>query len=163
MDIESLKSLFSDFDVSNFLPELDTVMGWVETLLRIAVMAGPLIVLGLGLLYFLAPPKEANHSLGYRCYFGMGSVEAWQFTQRFAGMIFAPVGLLLTIIMGLICNGYRNMEPDAMVFSAVKCLIWEVAIIAVCCLTINIVVMCLYDRNGSRRPNTAKDQTDHKK
>ena len=57
MDTEALKSLLSDFDFSKFVPELDTVLGWLEMITRIAVMAGPILMLGLGLLYLLAPPK----------------------------------------------------------------------------------------------------------
>ena len=67
MDLDSLKSLFEGFDIAAFLPELTTILGWVETLLRLAVMAAPLLLLGFGLLYLLAPPKEANYSLGFRC------------------------------------------------------------------------------------------------
>ena len=60
MDTEALKSLLSDFDLTKFVPALDTVLGWIEMLTRIAVMVGPVLMLGFGLLYLLAPPKEAN-------------------------------------------------------------------------------------------------------
>ena len=38
MDLEALKSLFSDFDFANFIPDLASVLGWVETLTRIATL-----------------------------------------------------------------------------------------------------------------------------
>ena len=78
MDLDALKEIFEGFDIAAFLPQLDSLMGWVETLLRLCVMAGPLILLGFGLLYLLAPPKEANYSLGYRFWWSMASLDAWQ-------------------------------------------------------------------------------------
>ena len=99
MDMSSLGALFTDFDLAAFLPNMNTVMGWVETALRICVMAGPLLLLGFGLLYLLAPPKEANHSLGYRFWWSMASLDAWQFTHRLVGWIWAPLGLVMTIVM----------------------------------------------------------------
>ena len=82
MDIEALKSLLSDFDLTKFVPQLDSVIGWVEMLVRIAVMAGPVLMLGFGLLYLLMPPKEANYRLGYRFWWSMASLDAWQFTHH---------------------------------------------------------------------------------
>ena len=76
MDLEALMAIFSDFDLAAFLPKVDTLLGWVELLLRLCVMAGPLLLLGFGLLYLLAPPKEANYSLGYRFWWSMASLDA---------------------------------------------------------------------------------------
>ena len=59
MNLDALMAIFSEFDVAAFLPQLDTLLGWVEMILRILVMAGPLMMLGFGLLYLQAPPKGA--------------------------------------------------------------------------------------------------------
>lgn len=151
MDMDSLKSLFEGFDIAAFLPELTTLLGWVETLLRLAVMAAPLLLLGFGLLYLLAPPKEANYSLGFRCYWGMSSLEAWQFTQKIAGMIWSVLGLILTVVMALICNAFRRMEPMDMVWTAVKCLGWELGLTLLATLAVNVVVIIVFDKDGYRR------------
>ena len=87
--MEALKTSFETMDFSGLLPDLGTVLGWVELLLRICVMAGPILILGFGLLFLLAPPKEANYGLGFRCWWGMASMAAWQFTQRLAGMVWS--------------------------------------------------------------------------
>ena len=151
MDLDSLKSLFEGFDIAAFLPELTTILGWVETLLRLAVMAAPLLLLGLGLLYLLAPPKEANYSLGFRCWWGMSSLDAWQFTQKIAGMIWSVLGLILTVVMALICNAFRRMEPMDMVWTAVKCLGWELGLTLVATLAVNVIVIVVFDKDGYRR------------
>ena len=151
MDLDSLKSLFEGFDIAAFLPELTTLLGWVETLLRLAVMAAPLLLLGFGLLYLLAPPKEANYSLGFRCWWGMSSLDAWQFTQKIAGMIWSVLGLILTVVMALICNAFRRMEPMDMVWTAVKCLGWELGLTLAATLAVNVIVIVVFDKDGYRR------------
>ena len=151
MDINSIKSIFESFDLAAFLPELDTFMGWVELVLRLAVMAAPLLLLGFGLLYLIAPPKEANYSLGYRFWWSMASLDAWQYTHRLVGFVWSGLGLVLTIIMALICNAFRRMAPMDMVWSAVKCLIWELVLVGLACLAINIQVMRVFDKDGFRR------------
>lgn len=151
MDIEALKSLLRDFDLTKFVPQLESVLGWVEMLVRIAVMAGPVLMLGFGLLYLLLPPKEANYRLGYRFWWSMASLDAWQFTHHVAGMFFTTLGLVLTIVMSLICNGYRGMAADVMVWSALKCIGWELGLTAVACLLIDGLVIVFFDRRGFRR------------
>ena len=151
MDLEALKSIFEGFDLAAFLPEIDSILGWVETLLRLCVMAGPLLILGFGLLYLAAPPKEANYALGYRFWWSMASLDAWQFTHRLVGCIWTPLGVVLSVIMAVICNGFRRMETMDMVSTALKCILWELALVALSCLAVNIVVVVLFDRHGFRR------------
>lgn len=153
MDFDALKILFEEFDLAAFLPDLTDVIGWIEMVLRIAVMAGPVLLLGFGLLYLLAPPKEANHGLGYRFWWGMSSLDAWQFTQHLAGIVWSILGVILTIVMAIFCNAFRRMEPMDMVWSAVKCLGWELGLTAFFCIAIDIVVICVFDRRGFRRGN----------
>ena len=154
--MDELTALFENFDLKNYLPKLDTLWGTVETLLRIFVMAGPLILLGLGLWYFLAPPKEANHRAGFRTLWGMGSVEAWQFTQKAAGIAFSVLGFVLTVVMALLCNGYRNMTPDEMILSAAKSLLWQLGLVVVCTLALHILALILFDWKGVRRSEKRK-------
>ena len=149
--IETLKKLVNEFDLANFIPEVDSILGWVETLVRIFVMAAPICILAFGLFFLFLPPKEANHSAGYRTYFGMGSVDAWRFTQFLAGVVWSGVGLILTVVMLIVVNGYRNMEMMDMVNSAVVCVLWEIGSIVVSCLGINITAAVVFDRKGNRR------------
>ena len=123
--IQKLVDLINNFDPVSYLPEIDSVMGWVETFVRLCVMAAPVIMLVFGLSYLLLPPKEANHEAGYRFYFGMGSVEAWRFTQRLAGAVLGVLGLILTGVMLVIVMGFPNLGMMDMVWKAFWCLIWQ--------------------------------------
>lgn len=151
LGFESIKEIMDAFDPATLLPELDTVTGWVDLICRIAVMAGPILLLVLGLIYFFAAPKEANHSFGYRCYFGMGSVEAWRFTQKLAGLVLGGLGLVLTVVMFFVVGGFSGLEIMDLVSRAIVSLIWEVALAAIACLGINITAAAKFDRKGNYR------------
>ena len=145
---EDIKVLMDNFDPASLLPDLTNVVGIVEFITRIAVVAGPIVLLVMGVLYFFLNPKEANYHFGYRCYFGMGSENAWQFTQRLAGLVWMGLGLILTIIMVIISSGFAGKPIMDTISSGFTCLIWEIILTAISCVAINVLVMLRYDRKG---------------
>lgn len=156
LDIESIKSLMDGFDPAALLPDLSDLFGSLATLCRFAVMIGPVVLLILGLAYLFLSPKEANYYFGYRCYFGMGSVQAWRFTQRIAGMLFGGVGLILTIVMFLISGGFAEMEVTDMVWKAAGCLAWQAIIAIVLTLLVNFLAFFFFDAKGGPRRRKKK-------
>ena len=149
--MEALKSLTKDFDPTTLIPDVATVLGKVEAGLRLAVMAAPLVMLILGLIYLLAAPKEANYKLGYRFFWGMSSVESWRFTQRLSGAVWTLLGAVLAIVMGVSCGKFRNMDVSAMTYQAVKCILWELGSVVVSILLINVAVIACFDFKGVPR------------
>ncbi len=156
MNIEDIKQIMDGFDPAALLPDLTTVAGKISLICRIAVLLGPILLLGLGLIYFLIPPKEANHRFGYRCHFGMGSVEAWRFTQRLAGVVWSALGLILTVVMLLVILGFGKLNVVDQVWRAVACMGWELGLVAVSALGINTLTALYYDEDGQLRPNAPK-------
>jgi uncharacterized membrane protein len=148
---EDIKVLMDNFDPASLLPDLSTLTGTVATLTRLAVLIGPIVLLVMGILYFFASPKEANYHFGYRCYFGMGSEEAWRFTQRLAGIVWACLGVVLTLVMLIVSASYGKKDIAQIISSGLTSLIWEIVLTAVSCLAINITAMIRYDRKGMRR------------
>ena len=157
MDIEALTSILDEFDITKVIPSLDSMLGKLDLLLRIIVMAGPLVMLGLGLYYFLASPKEANHRAGYRFYYGMSKVATWQFTQRLAGIAYSALGVVLTPVMAIICIRFGSMIAPDMVMLAVKCVLWELVLVVVATLVVNFTVILRYDRKGNLRSGKKKE------
>ena len=151
LDIESIKEIMDAFDPASLLPELGEIFSVITSVCRIAVLAGPIILLALGLAYLLFAPKEANYYFGYRCTFGMGSVEAWRFTQRLAGIIWTLLGLGLTGAMVLFSGKLMEMEVYDAVWTAAKYVLWEIGLVAVSCLFINTVVMGQFTYDGEYR------------
>ena len=158
LDIESIKSLMDGFDPAALLPDLSDLFGSLATLCRFAVMIGPVVLLVLGLAYLFLSPREANYYFGYRCYFGMGSVQAWRFTQRVAGMLFGGVGLILTIVMYVISGGFAGMEITQMVWKAAGCLAWQVGVTLVLTLLINFLAFFFFDAKGRPRRKKKKEE-----
>ena len=151
LSIDSIKELMDGFDPAALLPELDTVFGKIELTCRIAVMIGPVLLILLGLTYLFLAPREANHYLGYRCYYGMGSVQAWRFTQKLSGIVLGGLGLVLTAVMVFMMMSFRGMEVQAMLWRAVKCLIWEAVLALLANLAINAAAFFLFDSHGDFR------------
>ena len=151
MNIDSIKEIMDGFDPGALLPDLSTLFGRVELICRIAVLIGPIILLAMGITYLLLSPKEANHYFGYRCYYGMGSVQAWRFTQRLAGIVLGVLGLILTAAMFFLSGSFRGMEVMAMVTKAVICLTWQAGLSALALISINLTAFFLFDRKGEVR------------
>lgn len=146
----------NELNLGALLPDIGTVIGLMKAVLIIAVLLGPLLVLGFGLLYWFKPPKEANYGLGYRFWWGMSSLDAWTFTQNLAGRVFTILGGVLSvaaIVMSIVLGG---MEIEPMANWAAICLLGELVLIGAACITINILVMCKFDKDGYRRDDTAE-------
>ena len=151
MNIEDLKSIMDAFDPASLLPELGSVLNVLVYAVRIATLAGPAVVLALGLLFLIFAPKEANYYFGYRCAFGMGSVEAWQFTQRLAGIVWSALGLVLTVAMVILTKDFAQLEAYDVVWTGAKYILWEVGLVVLSCLFVNTMVMTQFTYDGEYR------------
>ena len=155
MTIENIKQLMDGLDIAALLPDIMEIMNGIALLTQIALFLAPLILLGLGLYYFLLSPKEANFTTGYRCYYGMGSEEAWRFTQRLAGIVWGALGLVLTVLMFFLSAGFAGKEVMDTISTGFTCILWQIGLTVASCLAINTVAMVRYNRKGE--PRSAKN------
>ena len=151
LDVESIKGMMDAFDPAALLPDLSKVFGSLTAVCRVAVMIGPVILLILGLAYLFLSPKEANYYFGYRCYFGMGSVESWQFTQKLAGIVLGGLGLVLTVAALVVSLGLSLQNPMDSVWRAVYCLIFQAVLVLLANAAIWGVTAYLFDAHGLPR------------
>ena len=151
MNIEDLKSLMDAFDPASLLPEIESVLDVVLYAVRMATLVGPAVLLLLGLGYLIFAPREANYYFGYRCMFGMGSVEAWRFTQRLAGIVWTVLGLVLTGFMVLYSGKLVEMEVYDAIWTGAKYVLWEVGLVIVSSIFINTMVMSQFTYDGEYR------------
>ena len=156
MNFDELKALLEDMDLTKILPQSDAMAASVQRVLQLAMMIGPLVLLGFGLLYLFAPPKEANYALGYRFWWGMSSLEAWKFTQKVAGIGWSGLGLILTVVMSIIGSTFRKKALIDAVYLAGKSLLWELGLTLLACLVIDVIVVIYFDRDGFRRQKFEK-------
>ena len=151
MTIENIKQLMDGLDIAALLPDIMEIMNGIALLTQIALFLAPLILLGLGLYYFLLSPKEANFTTGYRCYYGMGSEEAWRFTQRLAGVIWTLAGITMTLGVVLLRYRFAAMDLIQLMWTAIFCLLLQGAIVLVLRALIHFIVLLRYDRKGNKR------------
>ena len=151
IDLDTVKHLLDGVDPATLLPDVSTVVGKVQLVCTLAILAAPLVMLVLGIAYLFFVPKEANYYFGYRTAFGMGSVSAWRRTQKLAGLVFSILGLLLTIVMLLVSLTLPSRAPMDMVWLAVKCLLWQGALALLSKATINGLTMLHYNYRGTKR------------
>jgi uncharacterized membrane protein len=155
MNTDAIKQLLQDFSFETFLedllPELAPLLEKTALLSRLLMLIGPFIILGMGLYYFLNAPKEANFRSGYRCYFGMGSVEAWRFSQRLAGGIWCLVGLGLAIWMALAGPKLVDMALLDRMGQMAFYIFCQAMALLLSRWIINLLVFLRYDAKGRRR------------
>ena len=148
--MELISNLF-DMDLSKLVPKLPVFLGFVNTFLVLAVLIGPILLVVLGALYLFKPAPEANFKYGFRTYFGMGSIEAWQFSQRIAGLIFGGLGVLLLVIMLIVVLTFIGKDLFRIAGTAIVCLIIQAVLTLAARVTISVLCWKYFDKDGNRR------------
>lgn len=155
MTIETLKELLSGLDpeslLQKVLPDLGPMLESTQIVARVLMLVGPFVILAMGLYYFLNAPKEANYLSGYRCHFGMGSVEAWQYTQRLAGGIWVLLGLGMAVWMALAGKQLVDLPMVDALGKMAGWILWQAFALLLSRLVIHVLVFLRYDRKGVRR------------
>lgn len=151
MTIENIKQLMDNFDIAALLPDITEMMNGIVLIARFALYAVPLILLGLGMYYFLVSPREANYTAGYRCYWGMGSEESWRFTQKLAGVLWALAGLTMTVGVVLLRQRFAAMDVTDALWLSIFCLLFQGTVVLVLRALVYVIVMFRFDRKGNRR------------
>ena len=155
MDI--ISSLLDGLDnIGKIVPELEKLLSSAQLWLTILLLIGPAVMLIFGVIYLFLPPKEANHHIGYRTYFGMGSVEAWLHTQKIAGIIYGGLGIVLGIVMGIVCASLKNKDLMDAFTTAITWLIVQVGIVLLVYFGLWLYTAIVFDRHGNRRKGKKK-------
>ena len=133
------------------IPKLSALLSSMRLWMAIAMLAGPIFFIGLGLFYRKWAPPEANHKLGYRTYFGMGSVAAWKYTQKLAGSVWLGVGAALAAVAAAGTVLILIMEQSKGTAVALGILILEFVVALAAYITVEMMVLLRYDINGKKR------------
>ena len=148
--MDAITSLF-DIDMTGLVPGLGTLIGLLKTFSFAALLIGPVLMTVFGYLYLRHPTAEANRKFGFRIFFGMGSVEAWRFTQRLAGLVFGGLGLVLTVVMLIVAIVSLFQSLEAMARTLVVCMIIEAVLTVLAYVGVSITVMRYFDAKGNRK------------
>ena len=156
MDI--ITKLF-DLDLSKFVPAMPVFLGALRALLVIIILAGPILLVTLGAMYLLRPAPEANFKYGFRTYFGMGSVEAWKFSQKIAGLAYGGLGAILLLVMFIIVLTFFGKDLFRIANTAIICLLWQVGLTLVARITVGVMCYIYFDKEGDRKKDLPKTPT----
>ena len=126
-------------------------LGGLRALLVLAILIGPILLVALGAMYLLRPAPEANFKYGFRTYFGMGSIEAWQFSQKIAGLAFGGLGAVLLLVMFIVVLTFFKKDLFQIANTAIVCLIWQAVLALIARIVVSILCWKYFDRNGDRR------------
>ncbi len=148
--MDAITSLF-DIDLTGLIPSLGTLTGLLKVFSFVALLIGPVLMTVFGYLYLKHPTAEANRKFGFRIFFGMGSIEAWRYTQRLAGMVFGALGLVLTAIMLIVAIISLFLSLDALAKALVICLGIEALLTLIAYVAVSLTVMQHFDANGNRK------------
>ena len=148
--MEFITKLF-DLDLSKLIPEISVFLGTVRALLVLALLTGPVLMITLGAMYLLKPAPEANFKYGFRTYYGMGSVEAWQFSQKIAGLAFGGLGALLFVVMFIVVLTFIGKDLFRIATTTIVCLIIQFLLILIARTVVAFLCRKYFDKNGNRR------------
>jgi len=152
--MNSITALFDKIDFSKLVPQMDTLLGKLQAVASWALMIGPIVMLAFGLWYFFLPPKEANHKVGFRTWFGMGSVEAWRFTQRLAGVVWSALGIVLLVMAIIVSLTFGGKDVMQIATTAFICLLWQAGLAVIGGFAVSFIVFLRFDTLGYKRKDT---------
>ena len=152
--MNSITAFFDEIDLTKLVPQMDTLLEKLQVIAGVALMIGPILMLAFGLWFFFLPPKEANHSAGFRTWFGMGSVEAWRFTQRLAGIVWGGLGIVLLVMAIIVSLTFGGKDAMQIATTAFICLLWQAGLAVIGGFAVSFIVFLRYDTLGYRRRDT---------
>ena len=149
--MEAITAFLESFDIAKLLPELGKFISDLRFWAGLFMLIGPIVMLSFGLWYYFLPTKEANHHIGFRAYFGMGSQEAWAFAQKKAGLFYMIGGGALTAASLVLVIVFAGGEPMKMATTALIVLIAQALTAFGLWLALQIMLITRYDKNGNRK------------
>lgn len=148
--MDAILSFLKEFEIAKLLPEIDSFVIGLAWYTRLAILLGPLLMLGLGLWYHYKPSAEPGYAIGFLGNSVMGSAESWAFAQRFAGVTWMVVGGGMAALMLVLSILFVIMSPIVMITVALICIILEFGLILATQIYVNRHVLKYYDKEGNR-------------
>jgi len=146
--MDLITNLF-DMDLASLVPDMPVVLGTVGFLLVLAILTGPILLVTMGALYLFKPAPEANFKYGFRTYYGMGSIQAWQFSQKIAGLAFAGLGVPLLLVMLIVALTFIGKDLFRIATTATICLLVQAVLTLIARLTVAILCGIYFDKDGN--------------
>lgn len=149
--MSDILSLLQDFDVANFLPAPDKFLTGLTGWIRVILLAGPLLLLGIGLWDRYVSPKQHGSRLCFPMWVNVTGKKAWAYAQRLCNVTCLLLGGGLSVLMLIISLFFSGERGLAMIYVALVCMIIEFILVLIAWIGINILVGKAYGKNGNLR------------
>lgn len=146
--MDQLLSLLKEFDIANFLPKAETFVDQLRLDLALLVLICPLLLLALGAWYYFLPREKVDDPLGFRGLRKVRSKQAWQYSQRIAGMGYGILGIAMVVVFGILCLFFGAMSPTSAATCAFVCVIIELILTLIVWVGIQVLT---WNRSGKSR------------
>jgi len=123
--MDQLLSFFKEFDMVNFLPEMEAFLRSLRWNIALIVLIGPILLLVVGAWYYFLPRSQVNDPMGFRGFRKINNSKTWFYAQKVAGMGFGILGLALFVLFGVLSLFFGVMSPDTVATCAFICVIIE--------------------------------------
>lgn len=137
--------------LDKIVPKLNTLLSDIRLWIGLLLYVGPVLLIAFGLFFIFLSPKEANHRLGYRSIYGMGSVPAWRFSQKLGGMVLGGLGLVLLIIALIVSATVSGKELNDVMETVFAWLIVQASGTLLAYIGVEITLIVRYDLAGNLR------------
>lgn len=147
--MEAITAFLESFDIAKLLPELGSFIGDLRFWAGLFMLIGPIIMLAMGAWYYFLPAREANHHIGFRTHISMGSVEAWRYSQRLAGLWYMVCGGALAVLSLVLILVLAFGQPMVMASIAfIMILLQAIAAVALWVL-LQLMIGKKFDKDGN--------------
>lgn len=147
--MEAITAFLESFDIAKLLPELGKFISDLRFWAGLFMLIGPIVMLGLGIWYFFLPTKEANHYIGFRTHASMGSIQAWRYSQRLAGLLYMIVGGVFGALSLVLIIVLSFTQPMAMATTAFIVIILQAFSAIALWAILQMMISSRFDKNGN--------------
>ncbi len=149
--MEAITGFLEDFDFAKFLPEMQRFLSDLRLWLSLLMVAGPVLVLALGLWYYFFPVSKPSQRIGFRIQRAMASEQAWKYTQRLAGMLWMYGGAAMAIISLVVLLIFLGASHITLAMAALICVAVQALLVAGSYFFLVFHVNGKFDKNGNRK------------
>lgn len=97
---------------------------WFWIIIFCSFLFIPLLMIILGKIMFLNPPKKINYIFGYRTYLSMKNKDTWVFAHKTCGKLWWKIGWIMFFVSAASCFPFINSDRKTIgIFVSVLCII----------------------------------------
>jgi len=147
--MDAIMSLLQDFDFAALVPDLNTFLGRMELLARLAVLLGPLFLLGYGLWkLFVTQDSGKTVILPFVC--NTKNNEAGDFARRLTGLLWGGLGAALLLVMAIVSIFFKGEQGLKMAQAVLICVIIELVLFLASWVVLHVLVRKQYEKDGTK-------------